>query len=104
MNSPGIKKRGRRCSDMKDSILKEIYYGDFEPIEQFAYSLDEYKKMYYEVCEKENDIRYRLPKELEKDYVNLMNKIFLLEPLAVKDAFIMGFKAGARIMVEVFEE
>ena len=30
---------------MKDSILNEIYYGDFEPIEQFAYSLDEYKKM-----------------------------------------------------------
>lgn len=89
---------------MKESILKQLYYGNFEPIEEFAYSLDEYKKMYDELCEKENDIRNRLPKELKSDYINLINKIFLLQPPALADAFIMGFKTGARIMVEVFEE
>ncbi len=87
-----------------ESILKNLYYGKFNPDEVIDTKEPEYLKL----CNKALEVMELLKKNVSvEDYkiitelMDLHNEISAFE---VVDAFKYGFKSGSLIMLEIFTD
>lgn len=89
------------------TILKQLYDGDIFPAEQYLPLMEEYKKarqkqyQHYEDFVKELDT---LSEPLRKRFIAIMDEQLDTIPLELSEMFIDGFRLGARMMIEVFED
>lgn len=89
------------------SILSALYDGKNFPVEQFASRSEEYHK-----AQQEHNKRYdefiEILKALEPPLDNQLNEIMDEQldmfPIELSEVFADGFRLGARIMFEVFQE
>lgn len=84
-----------------DKILQALYSGQIYPAEQYHPSIEEYKilrKKHYE------DFIKKIGSPLDKEFERIMDEQFDTLPLELSQMFIDGFRLGARMMIEIFED
>lgn len=89
------------------SILEQLYDGEIYPAEQFNVKAEEYQRVmkehsdhYEEFVEKLNNIT----PSLGERFMEIMDEQLDAIPIEMAEIFIAGFRLGARLMVEVFED
>lgn len=89
------------------SILEQLYDGEIYPAEQFDVKTKEYQRVmkehgehYEEFVEKLNNIT----PSLGERFMEIMDEQLDAIPIEMEETFIAGFRLGARLMIEVFED
>ena len=88
---------------MRNNFIQELYYGNIAPHGDSASQNQELKKAWERVSEKEEMLNKRLLGEdnkLFREYVNSYNHAFSMND---ELAFIRGFKIGARLIFDAFD-
>ena len=85
-------------------VLKDLWHGNVSPSERFIRSESEYQQTSYKLC-KELDLFYnQLSPEQKKQYDELEKLQFELINISEEDTFIVGFRLGARMILDVVGE
>jgi len=85
-------------------VLKELWRGSITPTERSVRPGSDYKKTSLEICEQIDRFLENLTPEEKKQWEainDLRNDLCLM---GEKDAFIYGFRLGARIVMDVVGE
>lgn len=89
---------------MSKSILKEFYYGNITPVERQIINGSEVKRVAKELDAAENQLRAILQAEaipLMEHYGKLQVE---LASITEAEAYIDGFKTGARFVMEILDD
>lgn len=85
-------------------ILENLWDGKITPNEKFLRTDTEYKKESHKLCE-EIDLFFKdLSDEKQKHYEELEKLQYKLFDISERDTFIVGFRLGARIILDVVGE
>ncbi len=90
-----------------NNILSALYNGKIFPAEQYHPKSKEYRKIQKEQYRRYEDFIKALRKlnpPLDKRFIQIMDEQFDLMPFEFSEMFIDGFRLGARIMLEVFQD
>lgn len=90
-----------------DKILQQLYNGEIYPAEQFRPMLDEYKELREKQYQNYEDFTKELEQlqpPLHKRFIKIMDEQLDTVPLELSQMFIDGFRLGAKMMIEVFED
>ena len=90
-----------------DTILQQLYDGKIFPAEQYRPTVEEYKKLYKKHYQHYEDFIKELSqmqKPLDTRFVEIMDEQLDTIPYEISNMFIDGFRLGARMMIEVFED
>ncbi len=84
--------------------LKELWRGNIAPVERSVRPESDYKKVSLEVCKQMDRFLETLTPEEKKQLEDINDLRSDMSLLAEEDAFIRGFRLGARIIMEVVGE
>lgn len=90
-----------------DKILQALYDGELYPAEQYRPLMAEYKKKRKEQYHHYEDFIQDLEKyeaSLSRRFVEIMDEQIDTLPFELSEMFIDGFRLGARMMIEIFED
>lgn len=87
-----------------DKILQDLYNGEIYPAEQYLPLLDEYKILRKKQYTHYEDFIKKIGSPLDKEFEQIMDEQLDTLPLELSEMFIDGFRLGARMMIEVFED
>ena len=87
-----------------DRILQALYDGKIYPAEQFRPMIEEFKILQEKKREHYENFIKKLNSPLDEEFDNIMDEQLDTLPLELRERFIDGFRLGARMMVEVFED
>lgn len=85
------------------SILREMWWGEVVPVERKIQPWEEYCQKLREISQTEEKLMLEVTdkgRELWKQYDELMHKE---TAISEEDAFVVGFRMGARIMLDVLQ-
>lgn len=85
-------------------VLKDLWHGNISPNERFIRSESKYRKISHILCEKSDLFYDQLSTEQKQQYDELKNLQFDLMNLSEEDTFIVGFRLGARMILDVIGE
>ena len=88
-------------------LLKQLYDGEIYPAEQYLPLMEDYKKLRKEQYQHYDDFVQELNKlstPLGNRFIKIMDEQLDTVPLEFSEMFIDGFRMGARMMIEVFED
>lgn len=89
---------------MKD-ILLQLYDGEISPAESMRPECDIAKKQWREFTELDNKFCSQLSESQQKEFDKLLDKkLEMLVDVDMAQAFVDGFRLGAKMMVRVFAE
>lgn len=89
-----------------DTILRQLYEGNLDPISQSQPMTQEYwaaSQRYYQHCEAFRSTLQALDPAISEQFDRLADEMLELDCLEYKERFITGFRLGARMMMEVFD-
>lgn len=89
------------------SILKDLYDGNIFPTEQSRLQMEENQRARQEKLVDCDEFVQKLKKidpALADQFIGIMDEQLETLPSETTDAFIDGFRLGARMMIEVFED
>lgn len=87
--------------------MQQLYDGKIFPAEQYRPLLEEYRELRQEHYKHYEDFiseLKRLDKGLSKRFIDIMDEQFNTFPYDTSNMFIDGFRLGARMMIEIFED
>lgn len=90
-----------------DTVLQQLYDGKIFPAEQYRPLLEEYRKLrqaHYKHYEEFILELKKLDNSLSKRFIDIMDEQLDTFPYDTSSMFIDGFRLGARMMIEIFEE
>lgn len=87
-----------------DKILQALYGGEIYPAEQYRPMLEQYIALRKKQYQHYDDFIKRLGSPLDKEFIQIMDGQLDAVPLELSEMFIDGFRLGARMMIEVFED
>lgn len=87
-----------------DKILQDLYNGEIYPAEQYLPLMEEYKILQKKRYEHYEDFIKKIGSPLDKEFERIMDEQFDTLPLELSEMFIDGFRLGARMMIEIFED
>lgn len=87
-----------------DRILQALYDGKIYPAEQFRPMIEEFKILQEKKREHYENFIKKLSSPLDEEFDNIMDEQLDTLPLELREMFIDGFRLGARMMVEIFED
>lgn len=87
-----------------DDILKQLYNGEIYPEEQYHPILEEHKKLQKKQYQKYEDFISKIGSPLDKEFERILDEQFDILSLDFFQMFSDGFRLGARMMIEVFED
>ena len=87
-----------------DKILQALYGGEIYPAEQFRPMLEQYIALRKKQYQNYEDFIKRLGSPLDEEFIRIMDGQLDAVPLELSEMFIDGFRLGARMMIEVFED
>ncbi len=87
-----------------DKILQALYSGEIAPAEQYLPMIEEYKALRKKQYEHYEDFIKKIGSPLDREFKRIMDEQLDTLPLELSQTFIDGFRLGARIMIEVFED
>ena len=82
-------------------VLKELWRGNISPTERSVRPGSEYKKVSLEICERLDRFLENLTPEEKKQWEAISDLRNDMTLLGEEDAFIYGFRLGARMIMEV---
>ncbi len=85
-------------------VLKELFRGNISPTERFVRPGSDYKKASLEICEQLDRFLDTLTPEGKKQWEAISELRNEMTAMVEEDAFICGFRLGARIIMEVVGE
>lgn len=87
-----------------NKILQDLYDGEIYPAEQYLPKIEEYKIIRKKQYTHYKDFIKKIGSPLDKEFEKIMDEQLELLPIEFSEMFIDGFRLGARMMVEVFED
>ena len=85
-------------------ILEELWYGRINPSQRTQPDDKSDSELTEQIVEKENELAALLSDEAKKILEQMTEKQLDLSASNEREAFISGFRLGARIMLEVMDE
>ncbi len=85
-------------------VLKELWRGNIAPVERYVRPGSDYKKVSVEICKQIDSFLETLTPEEKKQWEEICDLRSDMAIMAEEDAFISGFRLGARIIMEVVGE
>ena len=89
---------------MKNSTLKEFYYGNLTPCERRMVRGSEAARIVKELSDTDKLLSQALPPELQPVLDRLTKAQGDLDGIVAETSYIDGFKTGARFMLEVLDD
>ncbi len=86
------------------NVLKELWRGNITPIKRFVRPGSDYKKVSLEACKQMDRLLEKMTPEEKKRLEDISDLRSDMSLLAEEDAFISGFRLGARMIMEVVGE
>lgn len=89
-----------------DSILNQLYNGQIYPAEQYRPLLKEYKEIHEQYNRHYKILIDKIKKinpSLEEEFTAILDRQLHVSSLELSQMFIDGFRLGAQMMIEVFE-
>lgn len=87
-----------------EKILYALYNGEIFPAEQYQPLIEEYKILRRKQCEHYEDFIKKIGSPLDKEFKHIMDEQIDTLPFELSRMFIDGFRLGARMMIEIFED
>lgn len=87
-----------------DKILQALYNGEIFPAEQYRPLIEEYKILRKKHYKHYKDFIQKIGSPLDQEFKRIMDEQLDTLPLELSGMFIDGFRLGARMMIEVFED
>lgn len=85
-------------------VLKDLWRGHISPRERYVCSNSEYQRVSYKLCEELDLFMENLTIEQREQYEKLEGLQFELMNISEEDTFIVGFRLGARMVLDVVGE
>lgn len=89
------------------SVLQQLYDGELFPAEQYSPKIEEYQRLLQEHNRCYDDFFQKLAgldPDLCETFVKLQDDSLNFVPYETSEMFIQGFRLGARMMIEIFQE
>ena len=87
-----------------NKILQDLYDGKIYPAEQYRPLIEEYEILQKKQFEHYEGFIKKIGSPLDKEFEKIMDEQLETLPIELSEMFIDGFRLGARMMVEVFED
>lgn len=85
-------------------ILEDLYNGLIDPAEHHSDRISEYEAILKEQSTHYNDFIKKLDPSLAQEFMNIMDEQINTVPFELSEAFTDGFRLGAKMMIEVFND
>jgi len=85
-------------------VLKDLWRGNISPTERSVRPGSDYKKVSHEICEKIDRFLETLSPEEKKQWEAISDLRNDMTLMGEEDAFIYGFRLGARMMMDIVGE
>ena len=85
-------------------IIEEIYYGKVCPFEEICKTIPDFSEFAAKVSEKSEKIKKTLSEEQLRLFVEYDEILEELHLRCEKQCFVEGFKIGAKLQAEIFQE
>ncbi len=86
------------------NIIEELWYGNIQPLERSIRGDSEYDKLRRELSEKLDSFLPALSEEMRNRFEEITDVIWDMGALGQTDAFVHGFRLGARFVMDVTGE
>jgi len=87
-----------------DKILQALYDGEIYPAEQYRPMIEEYTVLRKKQYQKYEDFIKKIGSPLDEEFIKIMDEQLDAIPFELSEMFIDGFRLGARMMIEIFED
>lgn len=85
-------------------VIEELYYGNIDPFEHGVIHKSEQKQLCGYICRHEDAFKAGLSDAQKETLEKLQDSTAELHRLEELEMFIVGFRLGARLMLEALEE
>jgi hypothetical protein len=86
-------------------ILQGLYGGEIYPAEKKHRSrMEEYRKLWKEYYKNHEDFIKKIGSPLDEEFIQIMDQQLDMFPLELSETFLDGFRLGAKMMIEIFED
>ena len=88
------------------NILLQLYNGEIFPAEQYIPKITEYQNMRKEYRQNYQDFIKKIESiepQLKEQFIKILDEQLNFFPLDTSEMFIEGFRLGARMMIEIFQ-
>ena len=85
-------------------MLDKLWRGQISPSERFLRSGTEYKKLSKELCDALDRFSEMLPKEAKSQLDQIDRLQLSMLSISEEDAFIVGFRMGARTILDIIND
>lgn len=86
------------------NILRALYDGEISPAEQYQPMIEDYKIIRKKQYEQYTEFIKKLGSPLDKEFELIMDEQLETLPLELSQMFIDGFRLGAKMIIEVYED
>ena len=86
------------------TILEDLYYGNITPNEQQMIPGSEMKRAVDRVAKYENQLMEQIGEPEQETLTKLIRSQHEINSITATENFILGFRLGARLMVECMDE
>lgn len=87
-----------------DKTLLALYDGELFPAEQYLPTLEKYKVLKENQKQHYKEFIEKLGSPLDEEFMRIMDEQRDTVPLEFSQMFIDGFRLGAKIVIEVFDD
>ncbi|MBR5272836.1 MAG: hypothetical protein IKU25_05515 [Clostridia bacterium] len=85
-------------------VLKDLWYGNVSPIERYVRSDSEYRALLIKSGDVIDEFVCGLPTDKVEKWEKVRELLQKMSMLEEEDAFVCGFRLGAKMIMDVFEE
>lgn len=85
-------------------MIEDLFFGNYIPFEMPSINHEEWRELIRKLSEKEKPLRDSMTEEQIKLFEEYREQHLDVTISELRDAFIRGFRMGARVMLEVLEE
>ena len=82
-------------------VLNNLWQGNISPNERYICSNTEYQRLFHKFCKESEVFTKDLPPEKQSHYEELQNLQLKLFDISEQDTFIVGFRLGAQIVLDI---
>lgn len=82
-------------------VLKDLWQGNISPCERYICSDSEYQKVFHRFCNEIDMFTKDLSTEKQKHFEEIQELQLRLIDISETDTFIVGFRLGARMILDV---
>jgi len=87
-----------------DKILQALYDGEIYPAAQYRPRSEQYIAKQKERNRNYEDFMKKIGSPLDVEFIQIMDERLDTIPIELSEMFLDGFRLGARMMIEVFED